>query len=87
MLNLCKFCMMNIKTFGEGKILMITITANSLRIPIYVFIDGFDEMTRVLLDENITEDDILSVEMVFVDFFNKINGNIERIFGNGTIWI
>ena len=32
--------------------------------------------------ENITEDDILSVEMVFVDFFNKINGNIERIFGN-----
>ena len=37
MLNLCKFCMMNIKTFGEGKILMITITANSLRIPIYVF--------------------------------------------------
>lgn len=71
-------------TSGDGKLLMISITAKSLRIPIYVFIDGFDEMTQVLLDENITEDDMLSTEKVFVDFFNKIKGNIERIFITGT---
>ena len=71
-------------TSGDGKLLMISITAKSLRIPIYVFIDGFDEMTRMILDDNITEDDILSAENVFVDFFNKIKGNIERIFITGT---
>lgn len=68
---------------GSAKLIMITSTANRFRIPIYVFIDEFDDKTSLLLDETITEYDITYFERVFVDFFNKIKGNVERLFITG----
>ena len=70
-------------TSGDEKLLMITTTAGRLRIPIFVFIDGFDDVSNGLFGEDITDDDISSTEQVFVDFFNKIKGTVERIFITG----
>ena len=80
-----------IKRFFEcntytGKLILITTTANELRIPMYLIIDEYDNFTNVVLSEKGEEvyHKMTHAEGSYRDVFKKFKGTFERIFFTGV---
>lgn len=73
-------------TSGTDKLIMITTTANRLRIPMYLIIDEYDNFTNVVLSEQGEEvyHKMTHAEGFYRDVFKKFKGTFERIFFTGV---
>ena len=71
---------------GTNKLIMITTVARSLKIPMYLIIDEYDNFTNVVLSEKGEEvyHKMTHAEGFYRDVFKKFKGTFERIFFTGV---
>ena len=73
-------------TSGADKLIMISIQADRLRIPMYLIIDEYDNFTNVVLSEHGEEiyHNVTHVSGFYREVFKKFKGMFERIFLTGV---
>ena len=71
---------------GTNKLIMITTVARSLKIPMYLIIDEYDNFTNIVLSEKGEEvyHKMTHAEGFYRDVFKKFKGTFERIFFTGV---
>ena len=73
-------------TSGADKLIMISIQADRLRIPMYLIIDEYDNFTNVVLSEHGEEiyHNMTHASGFYREVFKKFKGMFERIFLTGV---